>query len=36
MVSRPFSQLRKQHALDGSESRRLILDQTKIYAMVEH
>jgi CRP-like cAMP-binding protein len=36
MVSRSFSQLRKQHALDGSESRRLILDQTKIYAMVEH
>jgi CRP-like cAMP-binding protein len=36
MVSRSFSQLRKQHALDGSESRRLILDQTKINAMVEH
>jgi CRP-like cAMP-binding protein len=36
MVSRSFSQLREQHALGPSESRRLVLDRIKIDAMVEH
>jgi CRP-like cAMP-binding protein len=35
-VSRSISQLQKRHALDRFEPRRLVLDQTKIDAMVEH
>jgi CRP-like cAMP-binding protein len=35
-VSRSFSELRKQHALDRSESRRLVLDQIKLDAIIEH
>ena len=35
-VSRSISQLQRRHALDRSEPRRLVLDQTKIDAMVEH
>jgi CRP/FNR family transcriptional regulator, nitrogen fixation regulation protein len=35
-VSRSISQLQRRHALDRSEPRRLVLDQTKIDAMVEY
>ena len=35
-VSRSISQLQRRHALDRSEPRRLVLDQTKIDSMVEH
>ena len=35
-VSRSISQLQRRHALDRSEPRRLVLDQTKIDGMVEH
>jgi CRP-like cAMP-binding protein len=36
VVSRAFSQLQERHAIDRIESRRLILDQTTINAMVEN
>ena len=35
-VSRSISQLRRRHALDWVEPRRMHLDQSKIDAMVEH
>jgi CRP-like cAMP-binding protein len=36
VVSRAFSQLQKRHAIDRIESRRLIIDKTKINAMIEN
>src|SRR5881398_2524947 len=35
-VSRSISQLQRQRALDRSEPRRLVLDQTKMDGMIEH